>query len=87
MASPSPSPELAQDGDDVTEGVLSPSENTDLLLGMELDCRIGELSKVEDRILRKLKALKTLRAEMTREIDRDITMLEGSLGLIEENSD
>ena len=36
--------------------------------------------------MKKLKALKALRATMTRDIDRDIATLENALGLVGENS-
>jgi hypothetical protein len=81
MTSRSSSLDLPQDDDDITEPGLSPSAETDRLSGAEIDCTRGD-----DRILKKLGALKALRAEMTQEIDRDIAMLEGTLGLIGEEN-
>ena len=79
--------DLPQDRGDITEPRLSPSGETDRLSGTEIDCTRGESSsKVEDRIIKRLKELKILRAEMTQEIDQDIAILEGTLALIGEES-
>jgi hypothetical protein len=81
--SPSSSLDLLQGGDDIAKPGLPPIRETDRLSGTEIDCTRGESSsQVEDRVMKRLRELKILRAE----IDRDIAMLEGTLGLIGENS-
>lgn len=83
MTSPSSSLDLPQDEYGITEPGLPPSGKVGSLSGTEIDCTRGESSsKVEDRIRKRLRELKNLRAE----IDRDIAMLEGTLGLIGEDS-
>lgn len=72
--------DLPQGGDDIAEPGLPPIRETDRLSGIESDCTGGESSsQAEDRVMKRLRKLKILRAE----IDRDIAMLEGTLGLIE----